>query len=277
MDHGHQAATVADAVSGDVPEVIPDAIDATLAPSSALVPKKPLIMRFGKWIQPKTNRWIVASSKIGNPPIVDTAIFPWVKMVESNWAIIRDEAMAALSDLDKVPPLATISPDHRRIAPAGRWRSLFLIGYRYRDPANCAKCPRTTEIVERIPGLNSAFFSVLVPGTHIPPHTGVTKAFLTCHLGIQVPKDSANCRMRVIDEWVQWEEGKALIFDDVVNHEVRNDTDETRIVLLIQFKRPVGIVGKIVGGLFLEGVRRSRFVQDARRGIANWTAERAGA
>ena len=83
--------------------------------------------------------------------------------------------------------------------------------------------------------------------------------------------------MRVIDEWVQWEEGKALIFDDVVNHEVRNDTDETRIVLLIQFKRPVGIVGKIVGGLFLEGVRRSRFVQDARRGIANWTAERAGA
>ena len=97
------------------------------------------------------------------------------------------------------------------------------------------------------------------------------KMFYALHL------DSANCRMRVIDEWVQWEEGKALIFDDVVNHEVRNDTDETRIVLLIQFKRPVGIVGKIVGGLFLEGVRRSRFVQDARRGIANWTAERAGA
>lgn len=277
MDHGHQAATVAEAVSGDVPDVIPDAIDATLAPSSALVPKKPLIMRFGKWIQPKTNRWIVASSKIGNPSIIDTSIFPWVKMVESNWEIIRDEAMAALNDLEKVPPLATISPDHRRIAPAGRWRSLFLIGYRYRDPANCAKCPRTTEIVERIPGLNSAFFSILVPGTHIPPHTGVTKAFLTCHLGIQVPKDTANCRMRVIDEWVHWEEGKALIFDDVVNHEVRNDTDETRIVLLIQFKRPVGIIGKVVGGLFLEGVRRSRFVQDARRGIANWTAERAGA
>ncbi len=261
----------------DEPIVIPDAIDSTLKPSSALVPKKPLIMRFGKWIQPKTNRWIANSSKIGDPSIIDTAIFPWVKMVEASWEIIRAEAMAALVDLEKVPPLASISPDHRRIAPAGRWRSLFLIGYRYRDPANCTKCPRTTEIVERIPGLNSAFFSILVPGTHIPPHTGVTKAFLTCHLGIQVPKDSANCRMRVIDEWVEWQEGKALIFDDVVNHEVRNDTDETRIVLLIQFKRPVGIVGKIVGGLFLEGVRRSRFVQDARKGIAAWTAERAGA
>lgn len=273
MDQAQQAERAADAD----PVVIPDAINANLPPSSALVPRKPLIMRFGKWMQPKVNRWIVASSKIGDPAIIDPSIFPWVKMVESNWHVIRDEALAALSDLEKVPPLATISPDHRRIAPAGRWRSLFLIGYRYRDPANCAKCPRTTEIVERVPGLNSAFFSVLVPGTRIPPHTGVTKAFLTCHLGIQVPKDRANCRMRVIDEWVHWDEGKALIFDDVVNHEVRNDTDETRIVLLIQFKRPVGVVGRIAGGLFLEGVRRSRFVQDARRGIANWTAERAGA
>lgn len=255
---------------------IPDAMDATLPPSSKLVPKKPFIMRFGKWMQPKTNRWIANSATLGDPAVYDTAVFPWVKELESHWETIRGEAEAALQDLDKVPPLATISPDHRRIAPAGRWRSFFLIGYRYRDDANCAKCPKTTEIIERIPGLNSAFFSVLVPGTHIPPHTGVTKAFLTCHLGIQVPREKEKCRMRVVDQWVHWTEGKALIFDDCYDHEVRNDTDETRIVLLIQFKRPVGIVGQIVGNLFLEGVRRSRFVQDARKGIAQWSAERVG-
>lgn len=257
--------------------VIPDAMDATLKPSSKLVPKKPLIMRFGKWMQPKTNRWIANSATLGDPPVYDTAAFPWVKELESHWETIRAEAAAALQDLEKVPPLATISPDHRRIAPAGRWRSFFLIGYRYRDDANCAKCPKTIALIEKIvPGLNSAFFSVLVPGTHIPPHTGVTKAFLTCHLGIQVPQESAQCRMRVVDDWLQWTEGKALIFDDCYDHEVLNETDETRIVLLIQFKRPVGIVGKIVGGLFLEGVRRSRFVQDARKGIAQWSAEKIG-
>lgn len=262
--------------TGRAPVPIPDAIDATLPPSSKLVPRKPLIMRFGKWMQPKTNRWIANSAKLGDPAVYDTSMFPWIKELESHWATIREEAAAALQDLEKVPPLATISPDHRRIAPAGRWRSFFLIGYRYRDEANCAKCPKTTAIIERIPGLNSAFFSVLVPGTHIPPHTGVTKAFLTCHLGIQVPREREKCRMRVVDQYVHWSEGKAIVFDDCYDHEVLNDTDETRIVLLVQFKRPVGIIGKIVGNLFLEGVRRSRFVQDARKGIAQWSADRVG-
>ena len=51
---------------------------------------------------------------------------------------------------------------------------------------------------------------------------------------------------------------------------MRNDSEETRIVLLVQFKRPVGPVGWVVGNLFLEGVRRSRFVQDARAGVERW-------
>jgi len=255
---------------------LPDAIDAAVAPSSKLVPKKPLIMRFGKWIQPKTNRWIARSSRIPDVPVFRAEDFAWTREIEDNWEIIREEARAALSDIDSVPPLASISPDHRRIAPAGRWRAFFLVGYRYREETNCARCPRTAELVSRVPGLNSAFFSVLVPGTHLPPHTGVSKTFLTCHLGLQVPKDSAKCRMRVVDQWLEWREGKCTVFDDTFDHEVRNDSDETRIVLLIQFKRPVGPIGWLVGNAFLEGVRRSRFVQEARRGLSEWSARHVG-
>lgn len=257
-------------------ETVPDAIDATLPPSSKLVPKKPLIMRFGKWIQPKTNRWIANSSRVPDKPVFDAREFAWTRMLEDNWEVIRAEAAAALEDLESVPPLASISPDHRRIAPAGRWRSFFLVGYRYRAEENCRKCPRTAELVSKVPGLNSAFFSVLVPHTHLPEHTGVSKAFLTCHLGLQVPRESDKCRIRVVDDWLEWQEGKCLVFDDVFNHEVRNDSDETRIVLLVQFKRPVRFVGWVIGNLFLEGVRRSRFVQDARRGVAEWNAKRVG-
>ncbi|MCF8706879.1 aspartyl/asparaginyl beta-hydroxylase domain-containing protein [Rhizorhapis sp. SPR117] len=253
---------------------IPDSVDATLRPSSRLVPKKSLLLRFGKYMQPRTNRWIARSSRVGDKPIFDSREFPWAAKLEEHWEEIRAEALAALEDLNSVPPLASISPDHRRIAPAGRWRSFFLVGYGYREESNCAICPRTAELVSHIPGLNSAFFSVLVPHTHLPTHTGVSKAFLTCHLGIQVPRDAEKCRMRVVDTWVGWQEGRALVFDDVFEHEVRNDTDETRIVLLVQFRRPVGLIGKVVGGLFMEGVRRSRFVQDARRGLAEWSAQR---
>ena len=249
---------------------IPDRLDATMAPSKALVPKPNWILRFGKWMQPRTNRWIARSSRVPDVPVHDPANFRWTRLLEDNWEAIREEAAAVLQDLEEVPPLATISPDHRRIAPAGRWRSYFLVGYRYRDEPNCRACPRTAELISRIPGLNSAFFSVLVPGTHLPAHTGVSKAFLTCHLGIQVPRKSGECRMRVVDDWLEWQEGKCLVFDDDFNHEVRNDSEETRIVLLVQFKRPVGPVGWIVGNLFLEGVRRSRFVQDARAGVERW-------
>jgi ornithine lipid ester-linked acyl 2-hydroxylase len=239
-------------------------------PSSALIPKRPLLMRIGRRLQPVVNNAVARSSRIGNPMVFDPALFPWIEELEANWQAIRDEAAVVLSDLEAVPPLAVISPDHRRIAPARKWRSFFLIGYRYRDEENCRACPRTAELVSRIPGLNSAFFSILLPGSHIPPHTGVTKAIITCHLGIQVPREAEKCRMRVGDRYVHWQEGRALVFDDMYNHEVLNETDETRIVLLIQIRRPVGLIGRVLGGLFLSGVRHSRFVQDARRGVRAW-------
>ena len=76
--------------------------------------------------------------------------------------------------------------------------------------------------------------------------------------------------MQVADETLVWEEGKVLVFDDTDYHEVWNDTDEMRVILLIQFRRPAGWLGRIVGGAFLAAVRRSRFVQDARSSLGNW-------
>lgn len=246
--------------------------DPAARPSSALVPKKSPLLRIGVWLQPRINAVVGRSSRVGDRPVHDAAEFPWIAALERDWEAIRDEAAAALGDLDAIPPLAAISPDHRRIAPAGRWRSYFLFGYGYRIEANCRACPRTAALVATVPGLNSGFFSILLPRTRIPPHTGVTKAIMTCHLGIRVPRDAARCRMRVVDRSVGWEEGRALVFDDTYDHEVLNDTDETRIVLLIQFRRPVRLLGRVLGEAFLRGVRHSRFVQDARRGLKAWKA-----
>ncbi|AHE54774.1 hypothetical protein NX02_15465 [Sphingomonas sanxanigenens DSM 19645 = NX02] len=243
-------------------------------PNSKLVPKKPLLMKFGKWAQPRVNALIGRSSKVGDKPFHDKADFPWIARLEANWETIRAEAAAVLGDLEKVPPLAAISPDHRRIAPAGKWRSYFFQGYGYRVEANCAACPKTAALLAEVPEINSALFSILLPGTHIPAHTGVTKAILVCHLALQVPRKAEDCRMRVADQQVNWREGEAFVFDDIYQHEVWNDTDETRIILLVQFRRPVGLLGRLVGGAFLKGVRHSRFVQEARQGLTDWS-ERA--
>ncbi|MEG3182254.1 aspartyl/asparaginyl beta-hydroxylase domain-containing protein [Sphingomonas sp. LT1P40] len=193
-------------------------------------------------------------------------------MLREHWQAIRDEARAtALAHENAAPSLASISPDHRSIAPLNKWRSFFLWGYGYSIDENLARCPVTASVVARIPDLNSAFFSILAPGTHIPAHRGVTKGLLTCHLGLIVPRDG-DVRMRVGDRVVRWAEGETLLFDDTYDHEVWNDTHGTRVVLLIQVRRPLRQPGKGVADAFLNIIRRSPFVQEARVNVARWNA-----
>ncbi len=234
------------------------------------VPQLPLLFRIGKRMRHRVSAIIARSSRVGDKAIYDAACFPWIAELEARWTEIRAELARVLEKDSAIPPLASISPDHRRIAPPGKWKSFFLHGYGYRVEENCRRCPVTAGLVAAVPGLNSAFFSILAPGTHIPRHRGVTKAILTAHLGLVVPRERAACRMQVGDRIVHWEAGSTLVFDDTFHHEVWNDSGELRAVLLIQFRRPVGPVGRLVGGLFLAGIRHSRFVKDGRARLGDW-------
>lgn len=232
-------------------------------------PGRPLIIRVGKHLRGLFDRLISSSSLVANDPVLDMRTFPWTQNLREHWQAIREEALAVALQGDASPSLATISPDHRAIAEVGKWRSFFLWGYGYRIDDNADRCPRTAALVERIPGLNSAFFSILAPGTHIPQHRGVTKGLITCHLGLIVPRDG-DVRMRVDDRVVRWAEGETLVFDDTYDHEVWNDTDGTRVVLLVQFARPLRQPGRWIADTFLSVVKRSAFVQEARANIGHW-------
>ena len=230
---------------------------------------RPLIIRYGKHLRGLFDRLIASGSLVPNDPVLDVRDFAWTQDLRSHWQAVRDEAIAVALQGEASPSLSTISPDHRSIAEVDKWRSFFIWGYGYRIDDNADRCPRTAALVERIPGLNSAFFSILAPGTHIPRHRGVTKGLITCHLGLVVPRDG-DVRMRVDDRIVRWAEGETLVFDDTYDHEVWNDTANTRVVLLIQFERPLRNPGKWFADLFLAVVRRSAFVQEARTNISSW-------
>ena len=234
------------------------------------VPPLPPLFRIGKRLRHRISAIIARSSKVGNDPVLDPVLFPWIRELEAHWPEIRAEVDRLLTRQEGIPPLADISPDHRRIAPPDKWKSFFLFGYGYSQEENVRRCPRTAEAVAKVPGLNSAFFSILTPGAHIPRHRGVTKAILTAHLGLIVPKRKQDCRMQVADRIVTWDEGRTIVFDDTYHHEVWNDTEESRVILLIQFRRPTGWLGRKVGDIFLGAVRRSRFVQDARSSLGDW-------
>lgn len=232
--------------------------------------KRPLLIRVGKRLRGFFDRIIGASSLVSNAPVLDMRDFAWTTLLRDNWQAIRDEALAAaLAREDSSPSLASISPDHRAIAPVNKWRSFFLWGYGYSIEENLDRCPVTRSVVAQIPELNSAFFSILAPDTHIPAHRGVTKGLLTCHLGLIVPRDG-DVRMRVKNRIVRWAEGETLMFDDTYDHEVWNDSSGTRVVLLIQVRRPLKQPGKWVADAFLGIVRRSAFVQEARANVMRW-------
>lgn len=236
----------------------------------APAPGRPLHYRFFKQQRHRVNDWIAKSSLISNAPVFSQDDFAWSAPVASKWQAIRDEALAIYAHRDAIPPLREVSPDHARIMRDNSWRSFFLIGYGNRIEENIARAPVTTSLVEAIPGLNSAFFSILAPGAVIRPHRGVTKAFITAHLGLVVPKDRSGLWMRVEDKRIHWREGEWLIFDDTYEHEVRNETDETRIVLLCQVARPLKAPGSWLASGLMSYVKGSQFVKEARSNLSHW-------
>lgn len=218
----------------------------------------------------KVNAWGARYSRIPNDPVLDPAQFDWAGKISGHWREIRDEALAIYRQVEAIPPLRRISPDHRRIATDDAWRSFFLVGYGNKVEENIARAPRTFSLVSRIPGLHSAFFSILAPGAHIVRHRGVTKGFFTAHLGLSVPSNWEDCTMQVDRQFVHWREGEWTIFDDTCEHEVWNRTDQPRIILLCQIARPLRFPANLLAKAGMAYLKRSPFVSEARRELAQW-------
>ena len=93
------------------------------------------------------------------------------------------------------------------------------------------------------------------------------------HLGLLVPPDKENCRIRVGNEWRHWEEGVGMIFDDTYIHEVRNDTGSTRVVLFVDFVRPLRFPASLINATLLRIIGTSIGVRQAIERMEKWTAE----
>ena len=228
------------------------------------------LVRYGKRLRKPINRVLVKCSKVGDPPIYPADTFDWQNDIDANWQVIRDEALAMLNHRSAVPNLREVSPDHNRIAIDNKWQSFFLWGYGYKLPNNCRRCPETAKLVGRVPGLRTALFSILAPHAHIPRHKGVIKGMLTYHLGLAVPKNQGKCSIMVEDQELIWEDGKSFTFDDTYHHEVSNDTEEDRVILLVQFDRPMRFPGNLLYKTFMGAIRMTSFVQDAKRNLEKW-------
>lgn len=224
----------------------------------------------GLWLIKRIERMLAHYSLVPDAPFLDPAILPWIPALEARWRDVRVELDRVLQRPAILPNFQDISRDQVNITQDDRWKTFFLYGYGYRMDRNCTLCPETTRIVESIPGMFTAFFSVLAPGKHIPLHRGPYKGVLRCHLGLIVPEPREQCWIEVGGQIGRWEEGRCLLFDDTYKHQVHNDAAGMRVVLFLDVIRPMRFPGNWINRVVLQLIRLSPFIRDAVRNQRAW-------
>ncbi|RKR06938.1 beta-hydroxylase [Kushneria sinocarnis] len=239
--------------------------------------RKPWYIRVGRRLLVGIDRFIARHSLVGDRAFFDASQFSWTGPLEADWQKIRAELDEVLRERDQLPNFQDISEDQQRLSKDDQWKTFFLYGYGYRMEENCERCPETARLIEQVPGMKTAMFSILAPGKHIPAHRGPYKGVLRYHLGLQVPEPREQCRIRVDEQIAHWEEGRSMIFDDTFDHEVWNDTDGQRVVLFMDVERPMRFPASLVNRLAFTLIRLSPFVQKARRNEKRWQRNRGTA
>jgi beta-hydroxylase len=227
-------------------------------------------IKLGEAILAPIERFIGKRSLVGDATFFPTERFSWVRHIEDNWMVIREEAERLLEDRADLANFQDISKDQIEITDDDRWKTFFIYGYGFEARLGVEMCPRTAALMREIPGMTTAMISILSPRKHILDHRGPYKGVLRYHLGLIVPQDAESCRIRVGDDFRHWEEGKSLIFDDTFNHEVWNDTDETRVVLFVDVLRPLPFPDSAINRGIIKAIGYSPFVLDAKRNQEAW-------
>ena len=132
--------------------------------------------------------WVANQSPMGNSPVIDAKTFDWVERLEKNSDVIRQELVALLDAQKHLPNIQELSPRQMNLSREDGWKSYFFFLLGHRIDESYRRCPETGKLLDSIPGLALAFFSVLAPGMHIKRHRGSYKGVLRCHLGLIVPE-----------------------------------------------------------------------------------------
>jgi aspartyl/asparaginyl beta-hydroxylase (cupin superfamily) len=218
------------------------------------------------------DRYYRRHSLVGHSRFFDTALFPWTADIEAQWAVMRGELDGLLRDPEALPTFQQIATYESHMSRDEGWKTYFFFGYGHRISHTPERCPKSAELISRIPGMTTALFSFLAPGKRLPPHRGPYSGVLRYHLALKIPEPIERCGLRVGGEVRHWQEGQSLVFDDVFEHEAWNDTDEVRVVLFLDFKRPLRGFARLLNDVLIGVVGVSPYIRDARARHREWEA-----
>jgi beta-hydroxylase len=208
-------------------------------------------------------------SLVETTPFIDPRQFEWHELVTSEWTKVQSELKAVLSAVDKIPIHQEIVEEAKPLTDDDKWLSYFFYVYGQRFEKQCSECPDTARLLQKIPGMKTAFFSILSPGKRLPPHRGPYRGVMRYHLPLLVPQHGP-CGIRVGDQTATFEEGVGIMFDDTYEHEAWNDTKETRVVLFLDITRPMKFPFNIINSAIITVIGWSPTVRKTRNKQAAW-------
>jgi aspartate beta-hydroxylase len=203
----------------------------------------------------------------------DRAQFPWLEGLEAATHDIRTELQAVLTQPKAFTPYVQSDPSRPQLKRGGMldnpdWSAYYLWKDGVPVSGQVERFPKTMAALAGVPLARtrgrspSILFSLLRPGAHIPAHHGFINTRLIVHLPLLVP---SGCSLRVGNETREWVEGRAWLFDDTIEHEAWNRSQQMRVILLFEVWRPELADSEIehINTLF-------EAIDAGKRGISDW-------
>jgi beta-hydroxylase len=168
---------------------------------------------------------------------VDVDKFPDLKILQDNWEIIRDEAISLNNDTHIKASTDLDDLGFNSFFRTG-WKRFYLKWYGANLKSAEQLCPKTLQLLNQLPSVKGAMFTMLPPGSRLGKHRDPYAGSLRYHLGLVTP-NSDDCYISVDGQNYSWRDGEAVMFDETYIHHAENKTDQNRIILFLDVKRPV--------------------------------------
>ena len=181
--------------------------------------------------------------------------YPSLQKLETNHAAIQQECLALLDLKDQLADMSAMGGSYTQAGiHTANWKTFMFKSGSFIDE-NCARCPETAALLRQVPGLYTAFFSVLEPHQQLTPHWGYYKGFQRYHLGVLIPNNNEDrsCYLRINadpydnaqrdpglvekGETYYWKNGEGILFDDNYLHDAGNLSDQPRVILWLDMRR----------------------------------------
>ena len=210
----------------------------------------------------------------------DLGEYPELAVLARNFPVIRAECEQLIGSQVRIPGMEELTSYTSGGIHQIAWKSFMFKSGSFIEE-NCVLAPRTAALLRGIPGVYTAFFSVLEPQQHIKAHWGYWKGFVRYHLGVVIPGNNRdnNCWIRINPqaqsrtgdraaiaqgEKYHWHDGEAVLFDDTFLHEAANESDSVRVVLFLDVARKMPWWLSGLNHLFLWIAHQDKSVREIR-------------